>query len=568
MAISMAKNIEAFRLRTELAVDNAKAGKPLRETEGDVDRLGKRFVKLGKEINDSLKDSGLKGLSKLRSEAASASSLITGSIESLGQTVGSIIGTAIMPGIGTAIGSTVGSGVDAAMSKVSGAILPVIKQGIELNKQLELTRVEFTTFAGSEKEADRYLLSLKKHALDTGTDFNWVLDTSEHLFDLTNNLQLSDTILKAATDHAADFGGKVETIAKVAEALGLVAEKGSLASRELQKLYKLGIDAKKYLSEATGLSVKQIEKLMAEDRLRGDVAARLIAEGIEREKAGFAAKLTKTTTAGAERKFAVQNQLLAAEGTEKATKAIGDFYRSANSVLDSEGAHQLVQFIDQTTGSLIDLTKKGLSAGIDVTRGLADGIVSGDAFRAVGSAVNSLGNYVESQFKSFFEINSPAELPRREIGVPIGEGIAQGVSDGFITRFGQTKEEIVAELEKLLEDPRVKAFLEAIRKAEGGDTNIIVVVNDSQTCHDTRTSLVCALRKDRALPRAVFKSRAPTGTAAKIGKQVSGYQGFRIASVCLTLGSIRRNSLLFICSYKRPVLRMACELCWPAIRRN
>src|ERR1041385_6405921 len=119
----MAKNIEAFKLRTEVAVDNSKATKPLRDTEHDVDRLGKRFVKLGKEINDSLKDSSLKGWSKLKSEADSATSLITGSIQSLGQTLGSIIGTAIMPGIGTAIGSTIGSGVDAAMSKISGVIL-------------------------------------------------------------------------------------------------------------------------------------------------------------------------------------------------------------------------------------------------------------------------------------------------------------------------------------------------------------------------------------------------------------------------------------------------------------
>jgi len=469
----MAINIQAFRLRTEIVVDNAKAGPSLRATERDVDKLGQRFTKLGTEVDKALKGKEL-GAKFGQSFSSSATSIITGSFDSLGQTLGSVIGTVVLPGIGTAIGSTIGSGVDAAMSKVSGMILPRIQQGIELNKQLELTRVEFTTFAGSEKEADRYLLNLKKHALDTGTNFNWVLETSEHLYDLTNNLQLTDTILKAATDQAADFGGKAETIAKVAEALGLIAEKGSLAGRELNKLYKLGIDAKKYLSEATGWSVKKIEKLMAENRIRGDVAARLIAEGIEREKAGFAAKLTKTTTAGAERKSGVQMQLLAAEGTEKATQAIGDFNRSLNRTLEGEGAHQFVQFIDQTTGTLIKLVETGLSAGVNVTKGLADGIASGDAFRAVGSAVTSLGNYVENQFKSFFEIQSPADLPRREIGEPIGEGIAQGTTDGFIKRFGQTKEEIVAELERFLEDPRVKAFFEAIRKAEGGAPNIIV----------------------------------------------------------------------------------------------
>lgn len=446
----------------------------MRASEKDVDKLGQRFTKLGKEINDSLKDSSLKGWAKFKSEGVAAASLITGTFDSLGQTLGSVIGTAILPGIGTAIGSTIGSGVDTAISKVSGVLVPVIKQGIELNKQLELTRIEFTTFAGSEQEADKYLAKLKQHAKDTGYDFMWVLDTSEHVYDLTNNLKLTDVILRAATDQAADFGGKAETIEKVADALGLIAEKGSLAGRELQKLYKLGINAKKYLAEATGLTEKQIQKLMDEDRLRGDVAARLIAEGIERDKGGFAAKRASTTTAGAERKFAVNTQLLAAEGTENATKAIGDFYRSGNRVLESEGAKQFTEFIDQTTGSLINLVEKGLSTGIDVTKGLAEGIVSGDALKAVGSAVTTLGDWVQGQLEDAFVIRSPSKRMNLSVGVPIGMGIAQGITDGFVASFGKTKEEIVAELEKLLEDPRVKAFLAAIEKAEGAAPNIIV----------------------------------------------------------------------------------------------
>lgn len=289
----MTRQIEAYKLRTELAVDAAKGSQSVRSFEKDVDRLGQRFTRLGPEIDKALKGKEI-GAKFGQAFSSSATALITGSFDSLGQTLGSIIGTAIMPGIGTAIGSTVGGGVDAALNKISGPIQKTIAQGIELNKQIELTKREFTTFAGTEQEASRYLADLKKLSIDTGNDFGWVIDTSEHIFDLTQNLDLTNTIMKAATDQAADFGGEAETILKVGDALGLIAEKGSVASRELQKLYKLGIDAKKYLAQATGLKEKEIEKLMAEDRLRGDVAARLIAEGIEREKGGFAAKLAST----------------------------------------------------------------------------------------------------------------------------------------------------------------------------------------------------------------------------------------------------------------------------------
>src|SRR5215213_8141363 len=110
----MARNIEAYKLRTEIAIENAKAGAALRATEKDVDKLGQRFTRLGPEIDKALKGKEL-GAKFGQSFSSSATALITGSFDSLGQTLGSIIGTAIMPGIGTAIGSTVGGGVDAAL---------------------------------------------------------------------------------------------------------------------------------------------------------------------------------------------------------------------------------------------------------------------------------------------------------------------------------------------------------------------------------------------------------------------------------------------------------------------
>jgi hypothetical protein len=228
----MAKQIEAFKLQTRIEVDNAKASTALKTTEKDVDKLGQRFTKLGPEITKAMK--GTEQGSRFGKDfGSSAVASITSEIGSLGQTLGGLIGTAIAPGIGTAIGGTVGSAVDATIGKVSGPIMATIQKGIELNKLIEQTTIEFTTFAGSEKEAAKYLADIKKLAIDTGKDFGFLIDTSEHVYDLTNNLKLTNTILRAATDQAADFGGKAETIANVAEQLGLIAEKGELASREL-----------------------------------------------------------------------------------------------------------------------------------------------------------------------------------------------------------------------------------------------------------------------------------------------------------------------------------------------
>jgi lysozyme len=468
------KPIQAFRLQTRLEVDATKAHAEWKASEADVKRYGAQVTKTAKEASSAFKG-GEVGKKWGSDFGASAVSSITGSLGSLGQTLGSVIGTAIAPGIGTAIGSTLGSGIDTALGKISGPLMAAITGGIELNKELERTTAEFTTFAGSEKEALKYLTDLKKQAIDTGTDFRWVVDTSEHVFDLTDDLKLTNTILKASTDQAADFGGKAETIGKIAEQLGLIAEKGSLASRELQKLYKLGIDAKKYLAEATGMTEKQIEGLMAADRIRGNVAARLIAEGIEREKGGFAAKVARTTTYGAEARFNVLTQIRAQEGTAEATRGLGDFYRQADAVLDSPQAKKLVDFINQTTGSVINWVERGLKSGINLGAGIAQGISSGETMQALKGAFTSLGDWTETSLKSVFEIKSPSERTAREVGEPMGEGLGVGMVRRFTSFMqGEGAEEIRRALEELLKDPKIKAFLDTIQWAEGGAPNRIV----------------------------------------------------------------------------------------------
>jgi hypothetical protein len=440
----MARTIEAFKLRTEIAIDNAKASQSLKATEKDVDKLGQRFTRLGPEIDKAFK--GREAGAKFGSQfSSSATAVITGDIAALGQTLGTLIGTAIAPGIGTAVGGAAGSAVDAVFGKLSAGMMRAISSGIELNKTLEQTKVEFTTFAGSEKEAVKYLSEIKQLAIDIGKDPAFLIETSEHLYDLTDNLKLTRTLLKASADQAADFGGKAETIAAVAEALGLVAEKGDLSERELRKLFKLGIDAKKYLAEATGWSEKYIGHLMKTGRIDGAVAARLIAEGIERKKGGYAAKLADTTVSGAEGRYGALSNIRAAEGTEKATQGIGDYYRQANKLLSSEQAQKFVKFVDDTTGSLIGMVEKGANAGINLAKGLSDGITSGDSFRAVGSAVTSLGDFTEKSLKSFFDIRSPSHLIEREIGIPIGQGIGTGTVIGFKAYMDDEGKDLIAD---------------------------------------------------------------------------------------------------------------------------
>jgi tape measure domain-containing protein len=455
----MARTIEAYKLRTELAVDAAKGRRETQAFEKDVGKVESRFKSLGKEITSAMKGADVSAGRKWGENFSSgATSVITGSIKSLGTTIGSIIGTAIAPGIGTAIGSTVGSAVDAALEKVSGPILEKIKGGIELNKLLEQTQIEFTTFAGSEREAKRYLSDLLKMSTDLGILPTVLIDASEKTYDLTNNLKLTRTILRAAADQAADFGGKVETFQDIATQLGLIAEKGEMASRELNKLYKLGIDAPKLLAQATGKSEETIKKWISKGEIDGAVAARLIAEGIERQKAGYARKQAMTSTIGAERRSEALTQVRAAEGTQNATHALGDFYRNFNDVMDSPQAKRFVSFIDEKTGSLINMVEKASRAGVNVAEGLGVGITSGEALKSLGASFTSLGDYTETTLKGVFGIKSPSQRMIDAVGIPLGEGIGVGTKQGMMAYADLHAHDDVEDF--------IRAYSEAAREAQ------------------------------------------------------------------------------------------------------
>jgi tape measure domain-containing protein len=428
----MARTIEAFKLRTEIAIDNAKASSSLKSTEKGVDSLGKRFTKLGPEIEKAFKGKDL-GARFGQQFGASATSVITGSMDNLGQTLGSLLGTAIMPGLGTAIGSTVGSAID----KLGGPIMSTITAGIELNKILESTKVEFTSFTGSEKEAVKYLDELLTLSRQTGILPKNLIEASESLQDLTGNMKLNSLLLRASIDHAADIGGGPGKMREIADALGLIAEKGDLTSQSLKKLYKLKINAPELLAEATGLSKKEIEKLMAQGRIRGDVAARVIAQGLQRKNAGFAAKLASTTTQGAQDVYEAQKQILGAKGTENITQEFKKRLQQINAILGGPQAAQFVESINTASGSAIKMMEQGLTVGVNLGIGVAKGIESGTP--GIINAVTNVGSSAIDALKKQWGMQSPS-LVFAEMGAMAVEGLENGLADRTAQGFDRWAE--------------------------------------------------------------------------------------------------------------------------------
>jgi muramidase (phage lysozyme) len=467
------RNIEAFKLRTELIVDATKAHSEYQKAEGYVKKYGDQVVKTGKEASKAF-DGQAVGKKWGSDFGSSAVASITGSIGSLGQTLGALIGTGIAPGIGTAIGSTIGSGIDTALQKVSGPILEQITHGIELNKLLERSKVHFTTFIGNEAEAVAHLEQLKKLSGDTGLRMGVLVEGSQRLEEFTGKLDLTRLFMRAAADQSALFyGDATKGFDSMADALGRIMLRGEDVGKLMKQLEGQGVQWKKYLAEGLGLTEKQVAALVKAGRIRGEGIATLVAQGIERHAGGFA-QTVGTVGPGVEQRVGALMEIRAAEGTQRITGGIGDMYTKFAELLASPQAKQIVDFLDKMGGYVVDFTEKAVKTGVSVGGNIAEGLMSFSPATMMQS-FTKLGDFVESGLKTVFEIKSPSGRTAREIGEPLGEGLGVGMVRKFQGYLeGKGKDEIVATLEQLLKDPRIKAFLDTIQWAEGGAPNRIV----------------------------------------------------------------------------------------------
>lgn len=477
------KNLDGYKLGVVLDASGAAKGisalkdadKQATKTYSSLQNLSKNFkLGLAEKFQSELKQ--VEGLSR-----SSALGNILGRTVGQGmtdglssvfnaKTLGSIIGTAIAPGVGTVAGSIAGSAIDAAISKISGPLLAQIQNGIELNKQLEIAKLHFTSFTGSEKEATAHLDELRRLARDAGLDLPQLLQADQRLEEFNDDVRLSALELRAAADQSAKFFGSQQGFDNIANALGLIAEKGELTSKTLMKLQKSGIHVEQYLSEALGLSPAKIKELIAQGRLRGDVAAKIIAAGIEVHAGGYAQRVANNTLEGRQRQNQALQNDLAATGTEAAAGGMRDMYALANSLLASNQAQELVKFINDAAQGVILSTERAVKTGYDFSSGVVQGIVSGDVLGSLKSAAGTVGNTVIDELKSLWDIHSPSG-----VGKELGGNFVEGLHDGLVDRTSQGFDKWATALEKAGGDAFIKG-VEGIAKRLGVDPSWLLNV--------------------------------------------------------------------------------------------
>lgn len=150
-------------------------------------------------------------------------------------------------------------------------------------------------------------------------------------------------------------------------------------------------------------------------------------------------------------------------------------------------------------------------AGVDLIKGLIEGILS---FDVVG-ALKSVGNGIINGFKSFFGIESPSTLMRDEVGVYIGEGVAEGIesasdeivetaetvansfSEGFADGLNGTKKKLVEAVEETVTEATKDASLDDAGKNLAGQIGNAVkeATTDYSKYVDMTTSMANVLKE-------------------------------------------------------------------------
>jgi tape measure domain-containing protein len=368
-----------------------------------------------------------------------------------------------------------------ALSKLGSGLKGEVTTAFDFLDLQERSKIAFTTIfknAGlSAEDAAQKAKSHLKDLIDFGakTPFR-----AEQLIGLSQQLQAvgfkAEEIIPTLTsigDAVAGLGGDPQKLDRIILQLGQIKTKGKVSGEELTTLAESSIPAWKYLAEYAGKTVADVQKLAQQNKLDADVAVKVIVAGMGRDFKGLM-KDTEGTYSSMWSTIEDLNQQRASEAFEPAFEqvkrgmagAIGGLSSSAAKNFTTGAAGMQKAVLGSFDGILSSLATgdfQGLGFGAieGVTKGAKD--AAGGLYKEGADA----GAQLEQGWRDKMEQHSPSQVMTR-----LGYAAGLSLVTGFVQ--GARAEKVAAGLEDFLNDPRVKAFLEVIRKSEGADYHTLV----------------------------------------------------------------------------------------------
>lgn len=426
----MSQGVNAFELFGTVGIDTASFDRSAAQIDARLTALKTKFDQTEKSASNA---GG--GLDKAGKSSQGFSRELT-NLQREVDTANSKLGSLATSALSVFAGNVLSSGLDLLMSGLTKSLdvmKDLVKTGLQFDDQFRRATVTLTALSGSADIAHSHLEEIKKLAVDRAFEFPGLVKADQRLeaVGITGNKTIP--ALKGIVAITAALGGEQSTLDRIVSAFDQMGDKSGVAGRQIMQLERSGVPVLRTLAEATGLSVKALENLANKNRINGDAAISILTQGWEQKFGRVAEDLAQKTTSG-----------LYTSLQQKLAQVSGD------AVLPLQ--EEIIKRLGQVNSAL----------GSQIAEGIAQGI--NQKSTSVLSAVDGMVDALINKAKSMLGIHSPSTV-FAEMGLMAMAGLGQGFEQGT----EEAKQKLRESLEKILNDPRVQAFLQAIRNAEGAD---------------------------------------------------------------------------------------------------
>ncbi|PYS94320.1 MAG: hypothetical protein DMF64_01650, partial [Acidobacteria bacterium] len=370
----------------------------------------------------------------------------------------------------------VGGGLKAAFDEAQGAMRGAIETGFAFNDMMKRESISLTLITGDAHRAAEELTALRRISANSEFGLPALASAARGLELMGLKAQLVVPAVQAIANAAAATGKGQQGFLAISDVFQRVLETGKASSRDLRALINQDIDVLDIFARAFKTSKASARRLIDSGQMGAqDFVAILLADFNKRypQAAAEMAKTIETQSA----KFNSGRAAIFGTAVKKTYDEAVAAYEQGNQAIRGPMAQQMAESFNSATekiGRAITTAIQKLSSGdllggiIETGRSISAGLEKGIIEKAedVYNTVTSIAPKVVKAAKNAFESNSPSELMAREVGMPISQGIAKGFNDDFEQN---TKPLILEKIDELLNDPRVRAFLEVIKKSEVGN---------------------------------------------------------------------------------------------------
>lgn len=496
------------RTNQSLHFDGAKQG------DKALSQVSQTTVKVSQSARSLAKDvGGIEGM--FRRLATSAGSSLGGIRSGLGALsgmagrggIGSLLG---LGGGGLALGAAgvVGGGVVAGLGALAYGYKKVLDVGIPFNDLLERTRIQFRTLLrGTGEDVDSYIKQLFKLTDETEFNFPQIAQLAAQLKAAKFEAKDIPGVIRSVSDAVAAVGGGSEGLDRIVLALRQIKGAARVSAEELNQLLDANVPVFDIIQKRTGLRSDQFRKLAEDNKINAEVFIKYLLEGFDQEFGGAQKEIAIKTVDGLLSSFNDALDRRAGEASVNASATLRKTIEVGLTGLQSGTASSLAKGVDDLTGTITGPLNKfleGVAKGnfADAGKGLVNDVVSGvtgtvkEKAAEVWESGKSIGGGLLDGAKKILGINSPS-LEFGEIGRNIGLGLIEGVDSiegavlarindlmDNVLMVGQrrggsgqagayTPAEARQRVESLVDDPRIRAFLDTIAKAEGANYNTL-----------------------------------------------------------------------------------------------